>query len=124
MKEEDFRAHESKSCISEGYVLGDKRRPKLFTSQQYCKNQAEMSELFSDIPSALKNSVNIAYRCNFGFDLGKNYLPNFPIPNNIKIEDYLLKEAIQIGIYQRVNYKEQPIDYCGMEINNTPLNME
>ena len=93
MKEEDFRAHESKSCISEGYVLGDKRRPKLFTSQQYCKNQAEMSELFSDIPSALKNSVNIAYRCNFGFDLGKNYLPNFPIPNNIKIEDYLLKEA-------------------------------
>ena len=38
--------------------------------------------------------------------------------------NYLLKEAIQIGIYQRVNYKEQPIDYCGMEINNTPLNME
>ena len=50
MKEEDFRAHESKSCISEGYVLGDKRRTKLFTSQQYCKNQDEMGKLFSDIP--------------------------------------------------------------------------
>ena len=38
--------------------------------------------------------------------------------------NYLLKEAIKIGIYHRVNYKETPVDYCGMEINNTPLNME
>ena len=93
MKEDDFRAHESKSCISEGFVLGDKRRPKSFTSDQYCKDEAEMVELFSDIPSALKNSVSIAYRCNFSFELGKNYLPNFPTPNNIKIDDYLLSEA-------------------------------
>jgi len=93
MKEDDFRAYESKSCISEGFVLGDKRRPKSFTSDQYCKDESEMSELFSDIPSALKNSVAIAYRCNFSFELGKNYLPDFPIPNNIKINDYLLNEA-------------------------------
>lgn len=38
--------------------------------------------------------------------------------------NYLLKEAIKIGIYHRVNYQETPVDYCGMEINNTPLNME
>ncbi len=93
MKEDDFRAHESKSCISEGFVLGDKRRPKSFTSDQYCKDESEMSELFSDIPSALQNSVAIAYRCNFSFELGKNYLPDFPTPNNIKINDYLLNEA-------------------------------
>ena len=101
MKEDDFRAHESKSCISEGYVLGDKRRPKLFTSHQYFKDEVEMGELFSDIPSALLNSVKIAYRCNFSFDLGKNYLPNFPIPNDIKIDDYLLSEA-QNGLKKRL----------------------
>ena len=38
--------------------------------------------------------------------------------------NYLLKEAIKIGIYHRVDYKENPVDYCGMDINNTPLNME
>jgi len=101
MKEDDFRAHESKSCISEGFVLGDKRRPKSFTSDQHCKNEAEMVELFSDIPSALQNSVSIAYRCNFSFELGKNYLPNFPIPNNIKINDYLFNEA-QNGLKKRL----------------------
>ncbi len=101
MKEDDFRAHESKSCISEGYVLGDKRRPKVFTSHQYFKDEIEMDTLFSDIPSALLNSVKIAYRCNFSFDLGKNYLPNFPIPNDIKIDDYLLSEA-QNGLKKRL----------------------
>ena len=93
MREDDFRAHESKSCISEGFVLGDRRRPKSFTSDQYCKDEVEMTELFSDIPSALKNSVSIAYRCNFSFMLGKNYLPNFPIPKNTTINEYLLNEA-------------------------------
>ncbi len=102
MKEDDFRAHESKSCISEGFVLGDKRRPKSFTSDQYCKDESEMVELFSDIPSALQNSVSIAYRCNFSFDLGQNYLPNFPIPEDIKIDDYLLNEA-QSGLKKRLD---------------------
>ena len=37
--------------------------------------------------------------------------------------NYLLKEAITLGIYQQVDYKQKPINYCGMEINNTPLNM-
>jgi len=101
MKEEDFRAHESKSCIAEGFVLGDRRRPKLFTSSQYCKDEIEMTQLFSDIPSALANSVSIAGRCNFSFDLGKNYLPDFPIPNNTKIEDYLLNEA-KNGLAKRI----------------------
>ncbi len=37
--------------------------------------------------------------------------------------NYLLKAAINLGIYQEVDYKQNPINYCGMEINNTPLNM-
>jgi DNA polymerase III alpha subunit len=30
-------------CIAEGYVLGDQRRPKTFTEEQYFKTQAEMA---------------------------------------------------------------------------------
>src|ERR1035437_1467767 len=43
---EDFKAHEARVCIAEGYVLNDKRREKAFTPQQYFKTQAEMLELF------------------------------------------------------------------------------
>jgi DNA polymerase III subunit alpha len=42
----DFRAHEARVCIAEGYTLSDPRRPKRFTREQYFKTQAEMAELF------------------------------------------------------------------------------
>ncbi|MBU1777675.1 MAG: PHP domain-containing protein, partial [Gammaproteobacteria bacterium] len=54
---DDFKAHEARVCIAEGYVLNDKRRQKAFTAQQYFKTQAEMAELFADLPEALQNSV-------------------------------------------------------------------
>ena len=93
MHTDDFRAHESKTCIADGYVLADQRRPKDFTPEQYFKTAEEMQDLFHDIPSAINNTVAITKRCNFQFQLGEIFLPDFPIPNGTKIEDYLLIEA-------------------------------
>lgn len=93
MDSDDYRAHEARTCIAEGYIMADSRRPKLFSHEQYFKNEAEMSALFSDIPEALQNSVEIAKRCNFEFNLGKNYLPDFPTPNQEKLEDFLISES-------------------------------
>ena len=90
---DDFRAHEARVCIAEGYVLGDQRRPKHFTEQQYFKTRAEMAELFSDIPEALENSVEIAKRCNLTVELGKSKLPLFPIPDGMGENEYLIKRA-------------------------------
>ena len=47
---DDFMAHEARTCISEGYMLADSRRPKSFTPEQYFKTQAQMCDLFADIP--------------------------------------------------------------------------
>ena len=90
---DDFRAHEARTCISEGYVLADTRRPKIFTTEQYFKQQADMAVLFADMPEALTNSVEIAKRCNLTLTLGKNYLPKFPTPNNESLDDFLISEA-------------------------------
>lgn len=90
---DDFRAHEARTCISEGYVLADTRRPKNFTNEQYFKTQADISTLFAEMPEALANSVEIAKRCNLTLTLGKNYLPNFPTPNNESLNEYLVSEA-------------------------------
>ncbi len=98
---DDFRAHEARTCISEGYVLADTRRPKNFTTEQYFKPQADMVALFEDIPEALTNSVEIAKRCNLMLTLGKNYLPNFPTPNNESLNEYLITEARR-GLLQRL----------------------
>ncbi|HEU0220221.1 MAG TPA: DNA polymerase III subunit alpha [Gallionella sp.] len=98
---DDFKAHEARVCISEGYVLNDKRRAKKFTAQQYFKTQAEMAELFADLPEALQNSVEIARRCNLSLVLGKPRLPDFPTPGGQGLDDYLREQA-ELGLQQRM----------------------
>ncbi len=90
---DDYMAHEARVCIAEGYVLSDRRRPKTFTEQDYFKTQAEMVELFSDLPEALENSLEIARRCNLVLELGKSKLPDFPTPDGLPLDDYLRKRA-------------------------------
>jgi len=89
----DFKAHEARVCIAQGYVLADQRRPKLFTPEQYFKSRDEMAELFADLPQALENSVEIARRCNLEIQLGKSKLPAFPTPAGVGIDDFLRSEA-------------------------------
>jgi DNA polymerase III subunit alpha len=101
VKPDDFRAHEARVCISEGYVLSDQRRPRRFVADQYFKTQAEMAALFADIPEALANSVEIARRCSLTLTLGKNQLPKFPTPNNVGLDVYLREHALA-GLAQRM----------------------
>ncbi|KAF4513843.1 UNVERIFIED_CONTAM: hypothetical protein B566_EDAN016738 [Ephemera danica] len=93
MSPDDFRAHEARVCIAEGYVLGDSRRPRPYTTEQYFKRQEEMVALFADLPEALENTLEIARRCNLELTLGKNFLPDFPIPPGMTIGQYLVEEA-------------------------------
>ena len=118
LNREDFKAHEARVCIAEGHMLGDQRRPHLFTEEQYFKTQAEMANLFADIPEALLNSVEIAKRCNLVMELGKPKLPQFPTPNHESLDDYMLAQA-QAGLVQRlrqlfidpVEYEQKRPDY-------------
>ena len=98
---DEFKAHEARVCIAEGYVLNDKRRVRRFTPQQYFKTQAEMAALFVDLPEALQNSVEIAKRCNLTLQLGKPYLPDFPTPNGESLADFLRTES-ERGLQQRM----------------------
>jgi DNA polymerase-3 subunit alpha len=98
---EDYKAHEARCCIAQGYILADKRRPRDFTAQQYFKTQAEMAALFADVPEALANSVEIAKRCNLTLTLGKPHLPRFPTPNGESLEDYLKAQAVA-GLEKRL----------------------
>jgi DNA polymerase-3 subunit alpha len=97
----DFRAHEARVCIAEGYVMGDKRRPQNFSEAQYFRTQDEMANLFADLPEALANSVEIAQRCNLSVPLGKSFLPEFPTPGGESIEDYL-GQAARAGLEIRL----------------------
>ncbi len=101
LQPDEFDAHEARVCIHDGRVLDDPRRPKRFTAEQYLKSAAQMEALFFDIPEALENSVEIARRCNVELSLGKNYLPAFPIPQGMTIDEFFQKES-QEGLEKRL----------------------
>ncbi len=101
LKREDYKAHEARVCIAEGAILADRRRPRVFTEHDYFKSQAEMAELFADLPEAMSNSVEIARRCNLTLELGKNKLPLFPTPAGMTLDDYL-RQRSQEGLAQRL----------------------
>ena len=97
---DDFDAHEIRVAIHDGYTLDDKRRPKRYSKQQYLRSEEEMCELFSDIPEALANSVEIAKRCNVTVTLGEYVLPDFPT-EGLEINDYFIKVSEE-GLQERL----------------------
>nr|HPQ96003.1 DNA polymerase III subunit alpha [Thiolinea sp.] len=101
--EDDFPTHEARVCIRDGYVLADKNRPRRYSPQQYLRTPEEMTELFADIPSALENTVEIARRCNVTLTLGRNYLPQFPIPAGMTEADYFCQVG-RAGLEQRLDF--------------------
>jgi len=93
LHESDYNAHEARVCIRSGHVLADPRRKTPYTRQQYLRSAEAMAEQFSDLPEALENSVEIARRCNFGFEFGTYYLPDFPVPEGESIESYFRRTS-------------------------------
>jgi DNA polymerase-3 subunit alpha len=88
---DDFEAHEARVCIGESRTLDDPRRDRRFSDQQYLRSADEMIELFSDIPEAVQNTVEIARRCSVQVQMGKHSLPDYPIPDGMGIEEFFRK---------------------------------
>lgn len=107
MTREDYEAHEARVCIADGYVLGDNRRPKTYSPEQYFKSAEEMTALFSDIPSAIENTYHIAKRCNVTLQLGKYFLPDYPIPEGHTIDTFFAHLSKE-GLEERLNFLYPP----------------
>ena len=101
LQTDDFAAHEVRVCIHQGRVLDDSRRPKDYTENQYLRSAEEMLELFSDIPEALENTVEIAKRCNLELTFGENYLPDFPVPEGMTLDEHF-KDVSRQGLVERL----------------------
>jgi DNA polymerase III subunit alpha len=101
LERNEFEAHEARVCINERRTLDDPRRSRIYSEEQYLRSAEEMQELFSDIPEALENSVEIARRCSLTMELGKPYLPNYPIPEGMSVEQFLRQESEE-GLKERL----------------------
>jgi DNA polymerase-3 subunit alpha len=98
---DEYIAHEARTCIAEGEMLANNKRVRRFNENMRFLSQAEMRDLFADLPAALQNSVEIAKRCNLTLVLGKPQLPNFPTPPGMTIDEFLVAES-KAGLEKRL----------------------
>ena len=101
LEREGFESHEARTCINQGRVLADPKRPHDYSEEQYFKSAEEMDALFADIPEALENTVELAKRCNLELTFGEYFLPNFPVPEGHTLDTFIRAQA-QAGLEERL----------------------
>ncbi len=93
LRKEDARAHDILLCIQTGKTVSDANRMRFETNEFYLKSAEEMKRAFSEIPSAVLATRQIAERCNVEFNLGVSLLPMYKVENGTP-EEYLKKLAL------------------------------
>lgn len=101
----DAQPHDVLLCIQTGALQSDEKRMRFHNDDFYLKSQAEMYELFKDIPEALENTAMVAEMCNV--DLGKRRapMPQPEVPEGVPNFDFL-RQLSEKGLYDRMKEPE------------------
>src|SRR6058998_2189377 len=104
-------AHDCLICIGTQTNLSDTKRMQYVVEQFYVRSAEEMAALFGEVPEAVKNTLEVAEKCNLEIEFGKLHYPVFNPPEHFTREGYLrqlLAEGLQrrYGIRARVAGKE------------------
>lgn len=101
--QKDAPAHDVLLCIGTGKTVSDSSRMKFYSDQFYVKSDAEMRELWADLPEACDNTVEIAKRIDIRIPEKIYHLPAFPVPQNgsEKTAEQYLREICEEGLFER-----------------------
>ena len=84
--EENAEAHDRLICLSTGKDLDDPTR-MLYSKQEWFKTREEMNAIFSDVPEALSNTIDVLDKVE-EFDIDHSpIMPNFQIPTDFGTEE-------------------------------------
>lgn len=104
-----YEAHDALLCIAAGEYVANDNRKKLSPNNRL-RSEAEMLELFKDLPEAVINTVNIAKRCNYLSTKVDPLLPIFECPDGKTQDEFITEEAYK-GLKERM---EAHVYYEGM----------
>jgi DNA polymerase-3 subunit alpha len=105
LEQRDAPAHDVLLCIGTGKTVSDTSRMKFYSDQFYVKTDAEMRELWADLPEACDNTVEIAKRIDIRIPEKIFHLPAYPVPAEApgeeKSAEEYLREICEQGLIER-----------------------
>jgi DNA polymerase-3 subunit alpha len=93
-------AHDCLICIGTQTLLADTKRMRYEPEQFYLRTAEEMKARFAETPEAVKNTLEVAEKCNLEIEFGKLHYPVFTPPEHFTREGYLRK-LIAEGLFRR-----------------------
>ena len=84
--EENAEAHDHLLCLSTGKELDDPTR-MLYSKQEWFKTREEMNDIFSDVPEALSNTLDVLNKVEIYSIDHDPIMPFFPIPESFGTEE-------------------------------------
>jgi len=106
LRETDAHPHDILLCIGTGKAFTDPKRLRYDAKQFFLKTAEEMAAAFKDFPDALHNTVRIAERCQVKLEEGRNYLPNFDVPDGFTLDEYFEHVAREGFAYRLARLKQ------------------
>jgi DNA polymerase-3 subunit alpha len=101
LNREDAEAHEVVLCLQTGSSLDDPKRFRFTSQELYFKTDAEMRELFGNLPEALENTVAVAEQCDVSLEEGVFQLPTYPLPEGFATAAAYLRHLAEEGVRRR-----------------------
>jgi DNA polymerase-3 subunit alpha len=98
---EDAEAHEVLLCIQTGKTMQDQDRFRFATDQVYVKSTEEMEALFQGAPDAIRNTLEVAEKCEMTLDTERVQLPEFPLPPAFDTAESYLRSVAREGLARR-----------------------
>ena len=103
--EENAEAHDHLLCLATGKDLDDPTR-MLYSKQEWFKTRAEMNEIFSDVPEALSNTLEILDKVEI-YSLDHDpIMPFFPIPESFGTEEEWRRKFTEEQLFQEFTSDE------------------
>jgi len=93
-------AHDCLICIGTQTQLADTKRMRYEPEQFYLRTAEEMKARFAETPEAVKNTLEVAEKCNVEIEFGKLHYPVFHPPEHFTREGYLRKLLAE-GLFRR-----------------------
>ncbi len=101
VEEDDWMPHDILLCINTGNKVEETKRFKFPSSDFYFKTQAEMNQLFSDVPFAIDNTMEIYSKID-KLELARDVLlPAFPLPPGFETQNDYLRHITYEGAKKR-----------------------
>jgi DNA polymerase-3 subunit alpha len=103
--QENAEAHDHLLCLSTGKDLDDPTR-MLYSKQEWFKTREEMNEIFSDVPEALDNTIEIINKVETYSIEHDPIMPFFPIPESFGTEEEWHKKFTEQQLYDEFTKDE------------------